>query len=109
LQKFTIGTDPGTTKAASYASDVRLKLGPNEISKDTYHISMNEPLKHGGYTFYQASYQMEQGKPPVSVFSVNYDPGRSVKYLGSLLIVIGVMLMFYLNPQYWNILFGRKS
>lgn len=108
LNKFTVGTDPGTTKAASYESNVKLSLG-KEVSKENFQISMNEPLKHGGYTFYQASYQMEEGRPPVSIFSVNRDPGRSVKYLGCLVMVLGIILMFYLNPHYWDKVLGRAQ
>ncbi|MCB0404179.1 MAG: cytochrome c biogenesis protein ResB, partial [Bdellovibrionales bacterium] len=68
LEKFMIGTDPGTTKAASYASDVTVVDSVNPRSGAT-HISMNEPMEHAGYTFYQASYQKEEGKPTISVFS----------------------------------------
>jgi hypothetical protein len=70
---------------------------------------MNEPLDYGGYSFYQASYVLEEGRPPVSVFSVNYDPGRWVKYTGALTIVLGCMLMFYMNPHYWGKILGRRK
>ncbi len=108
LKKFTVGTDPGTEKAASFQSEVTVN-DPESPTPQAALISMNEPLKHGGYTFYQASYQMEPGQPPVSVLAVNFDPGRMIKYLGSLLIVLGICLMFYLNPHYWEILFGQKK
>jgi hypothetical protein len=106
LDKFTMGTDPGTTKAATYESNVRVF----EDGKEKRHslISMNEPLQHGGYTLYQASYQMEEGRAPTSIFAVNYDPGRWVKYLGCLFIVIGAITMFWMNPHYWAKIFGGK-
>ena len=69
-------------------------------------ISMNEPLKYAGYTLYQASFSKEEGRPPLSIFSVNRDAGRWLKYLGSLTIVLGAALMFWMNPHYWAILFG---
>jgi len=109
LEKFTIGNDPGTTKAATYESDVRIAKTGLGVTKELTKISMNEPLHYGGYTFYQASYQMEEGRKPVSVFSVNFDPGRSVKYLGSIVMVLGIILMFSLNPQYWEKLLGRTK
>jgi cytochrome c biogenesis protein ResB len=57
---------------------------------------MNEPLKHGGYTLYQASFQQgPTGEPIASILSVNYDPGRWIKYLGSLIICLGVIWLFY--------------
>lgn len=108
LEKFKIGTDPGTTKAASYASDVVVK-DPTKGVEQRANISMNEPLKYGGYTFYQASYSMEEGKPPVSVFAVNFDPGRQIKYLGSLIMCLGILVMFYMNPHYLALIFKRKE
>ena len=77
--------------------------------KPSYLISMNEPLVYGGYTFYQASYVMEEGRPPISVFSVNYDPGRVVKYAGAIIMVLGIILMFYLNPHYWDKMLGQRK
>ena len=70
---------------------------------------MNKPLEYGGYTFYQASYQVEEGAPPISVLSVNYDPGRWLKYVGSMLLVLGIVIMFYMNPHYWSILLDKKK
>jgi hypothetical protein len=108
LEKFNIGTDPGTTKAASYQSDVIVKDTQNGVEKKA-DISMNEPLKYGGYTFYQASYSMEEGRPPVSVFAVNFDPGRQIKYLGSIIMIAGILIMFYMNPHYFALVFKRKG
>jgi ResB-like family len=108
LEKFKMGTDPGTMKAASYQSDVEIKDLPNRIEKKA-NISMNEPLKYGGYTFYQASYSLEEGKPAVSVFAVNFDPGRQIKYLGSLIMTLGILVMFYMNPHYLSLIFKRKG
>ena len=48
---------------------------------------MNEPLYFQNYTLYQSSYETnERGEPITSVFSVNYDPGRSIKYFGAICI-----------------------
>jgi len=90
LDRFHIGHYQGTTRAASYESLVSVE-GVGEAL-----ISMNEPLKHNGFTFYQASFEQdESGKPVASILSVNYDPGRWIKYLGSLLIVLGSIVLFY--------------
>jgi len=94
LKKFEIGYYEGTTRPKSYSSEV-------EVAGQTHIISMNEPLHHGGFTFYQASYEMdEMGSPRLSVLSVNFDPGREVKYLGSLMITLGILSMFYFKPKY---------
>lgn len=90
LKEFEIGRYPGTTRAASYQSIVEVPPIGEHL------ISMNEPLKHNGLTIYQASFQeAPDGTPTASVFSVNYDPGRWLKYLGSLVISLGVVVLFY--------------
>jgi hypothetical protein len=108
LSKFTIDFDPGTEKAAGYKSEVEVRTPAGEKHSSAV-ISMNEPLHHSGYTFYQASYQLRENAEPISVFSVNYDPGRWIKYLGSILLCLGICLMFYMNPHYWGILLGKKK
>lgn len=62
---------------------------------------MNEPLKHAGFTFYQASFQDDEntGKPIASILSVNQDPGRWWKYMGSLVMTIGTILLFYFRKR----------
>lgn len=96
LTAFRMGKYEGTERAASYESDVYLPdLG-------TVTISMNEPLYHRGFTFYQSSYEKDEtGQPVISVLSVNRDPGRWVKYLGSLLIVLGSIVLFYFKRVRW--------
>jgi len=37
-----------------------------------------------------------------SVLTVNYDPGRGVKYLGSGLIVAGIFTMFYMKAYFFQ-------
>ncbi len=101
LKEFEVGRYQGTMRAASYQSLITID---GELGETL--ISMNEPLKHGGFTFYQASFESdEQGQPVASILSVNYDPGRFLKYLGSLLIVLGIILMFYFKKiivQNWK-------
>lgn len=90
LEEFTVGRYQGTMKAMSYQSRVLVD------GRETALISMNNPLKYKGYTFYQASFsEDERGKPVMSILSVNKDPGRFLKYLGSLLIVLGSILLFW--------------
>lgn len=90
LEKFEMIPYEGTNRAKEYKSLVRLP-GLGETL-----ISMNEPAKYNGLTFYQASFQNdEQGRPIASVFSVNNDPGRWWKYLGSLIISIGTIWLFW--------------
>ena len=87
LEKFYKKDYPGTQTPISYESDVHVNNLPGKIK-----IAMNEPLQYAGYVLYQASYEMNPGQPPASIFSVNQDPGRSTKYTGSLILVLGIII-----------------
>ena len=100
LEEFQIGKDPGTNNPASYQSRVLLK-DQFENRHEHHLISMNEPLTYKNFTFYQSSYQNDpQGNPIGSVLSVGYDPGRTLKYSGSIFIVCGIMLLFFFRRVY---------
>ena len=90
LLDFRMTKYQASEKAKTYESQVR--IGDQELL-----ISMNEPLKHKGWIFYQSSFEPDEagGDPVVSILSVNRDPGRPLKYIGSALIVFGVILLFY--------------
>ncbi|HWU42949.1 MAG TPA: cytochrome c biogenesis protein ResB [Bdellovibrio sp.] len=89
LKSFQVDRYQGTMRAMAYKSVVEVP----GLSEQT--ISMNEPLKYKGLTIYQASFQEEQGQPTASVFSVNADPGRFIKYMGSLIISLGIVLLMW--------------
>ncbi|MFP5385635.1 MAG: cytochrome c biogenesis protein ResB [Bacteriovoracia bacterium] len=97
LDRFKMDTDPGTTTPASFESFVTLFKG-NEGS-EKHHIFMNNPLKYKNFTFYQASYFQTNEGPYGSVLSVNFDPGRFWKYLGSLLLVLGSIWHYILRKK----------
>ncbi|QDU81700.1 ResB-like family protein [Polystyrenella longa] len=73
-------------------------------------ITMNEPLDYPDLEgrplrFFQENYLPPD--PPArafygSIFRVNYDPGRPVKYLGSALITLGIFLMFYMRAYFFK-------
>ena len=96
LEKFTIGRDPGTNNPASFTSDVIVSQEGVFLHKKAS-IYMNHPLKWGGYTFYQSSYQENPRQPTLSILSVGLDPGRPAKYTGSLLVILGTVILFYFN------------
>jgi hypothetical protein len=90
LNEFKMDRYPGTQRAATYQSTVEIPEGDSVV------ISMNEPLKYKGYTFYQASFQQgPDGALIASILSVNHDPGRFLKYLGSFILSLGVIVLFY--------------
>ncbi|MBI3925578.1 MAG: cytochrome c biogenesis protein ResB [Armatimonadetes bacterium] len=91
LKDFRIGYDPGTENPASYSSVV-------EVDGVEHVIAMNEPMVQKGYTFFQSSYSEIDGQPILSIFSVAYDPGIQIKYVGCFILVLGITVMFYMKP-----------
>ncbi len=105
LERFIERRDPGGTKVAGYESDISIL--PVDGQPQPRRISMNEPLTWNGVTLYQSSFEPErdaQGMPipgryQASVFTAATDPGRFCKYLGSLTLVAGMVLMYLLNRR----------
>ena len=77
-------------KALSNCLQIKAASRPSHIHEQS--------LKYDGLTFYQASY-FEAPKTPTALLSVNLDPGRPIKYLGSLLLVLGAIWHFYLRRK----------
>lgn len=99
LKEFEMKHDPGTMDPASYASMVQVIEGLQKNEADlnslpVHKIEMNEPLKVQQYTFYQASYVPDFPRVTTTILSVNFDPGRGLKYGGSLLLVLGAILLY---------------
>lgn len=109
LHHFEITNYPGSMKAMAYKSivqiyddsDVNQTSNAEPSKKEIY---MNHPLSHDGLLLYQASFQQEDpmSAPTASVLSVNYDPGRFLKYLGSIVMTLGVILLFYFRKLYFK-------
>ncbi len=97
LEKFYKKDYPGTETAMSYESDVKVS-GETTVRK----ISMNEPLYRDGFTVYQSSYQMNPGGPATSIFSINRDPGRNLKYFGSLILCVGIVIFVLMRSSYYR-------
>ena len=87
LMKFEKNDYPGSQMAMDYKSFVQVN-GQGAV----HEIYMNEPLKLEGYTFYQSSYQMTPNAPAITILSVNRDPGRALKYLGSIVLCLGIII-----------------
>lgn len=97
LEKFTKTDYPGTETPMSFESEVKI-----DDETMTRKISMNEPLTLAGFTLYQASYVLQPGQPPASIFSVNWDPGRWLKYIGSLILVTGIVTFTLMRSRMFS-------
>jgi ResB-like family len=94
LLKFNNEPYPGSRMASTFESTVRVD-DPDQGSFETL-ISMNHPLHHRGYIFFQSSFV--EGRPMMSIFSVARAPGLPLVYLGTGLIAVGIVWMFYVKP-----------
>ena len=90
LDAFELDTYPGTGMPMQYRSRVRVIEGSSETPGV---IEMNKPLSHGGYSFFQSSYHIEQGRRS-TVLSVSHDPGQSIVFVGYFLLVAGMIVVF---------------
>jgi hypothetical protein len=104
LIDFEVGFEPGTEQATKFESQVELTDPSSGIKKQAHTISMNHPLDHRGFTFYQSRYMPdidpETNQPTgrfESVFQVATNPARPVIYLGCVLVVLGAFTQFYMR------------
>ena len=103
LDRFEVETYPGTHSPMDFVS--YLKITDDGKQTDAK-ISMNHILKHRHYRFYQSDYD-EEGN---SVLSVAHDPwGTGVTYAGYLLLLVGMVGMFFDRKGQFRTLLQKTS
>ncbi|MCH8473700.1 MAG: cytochrome c biogenesis protein ResB [Opitutales bacterium] len=105
LDKFTVTWDEGTTNPASYESILTFR-DPATGETLTASCSMNRPASFppefwrqfvgNTYKFSQAGWNPDDLTE--SRVQVLYDPGWLLKWIGSLVMVAGVVIIFYIRP-----------
>lgn len=124
LRRFDRKLDPGSDTVSRYASVIDF-LPRKSLSEPLWEdvvvtlnapIDFTDPASGRSYRFYQSSFDgpFRPGDPQYernvtdrekqsqlfqSVLSVNFDPGRGLKYFGSMLISVGFLLTFYLRKK----------
>lgn len=93
LRKFTHDRYPGTDIPKRFASDITLREN-NQGTEFT--ISMNQPLRHGGLTFYQSSFGESNGKS-ATVLQVVRNPADWMPYVAVAVMSLGLLLHFILR------------
>ncbi|HEX9045379.1 MAG TPA: cytochrome c biogenesis protein ResB [Verrucomicrobiae bacterium] len=98
LLKATHTTYPGTDIPKDFRSRVRINNSQTGEKREV-EISMNHPLRYGGFTYYQ--YQMDAGqmaqqagRTPSSVLSVVRNPSWLTPYVGCIMVGIGLVIQF---------------
>lgn len=99
LDDFVMETYPGSTSPSAYESHVKII----ENGKETpYKIYMNNVLNHGGFRFFQSSFDPDrQG----TVLSVNHDWwGTIITYIGYNFLFLGLFVtLFWKGSHFWNL------
>ncbi len=91
LDDFRREMHPGTEMAASFESDVTKIEG---ASSEQIRIYMNHPLRHRGFTFFQASWGMDRRGEEYSVFQVVRNPADQWPLYSCIIIGIGMVIHF---------------
>ncbi len=105
LNDFIAEKYPGTEK--SYSSFMS-KVTVEDDSSFDYDIYMNNILNHGGYRFFQASFDPDEKG---TVLSVNNDFwGTFITYLGYIFLYVSMMgIFFYGKTRFKNLSNGLKK
>ena len=92
LKKFIRENYPGTEKAKHYQSTVIIK---DDNSSRRVEISMNQPLRYQGYTFFQSSFSQDVrlGRYQ-SILAVVNNPAEKWPYFSCLLIFLGMTIHY---------------
>jgi ABC-type transport system involved in cytochrome c biogenesis permease subunit len=93
LIKFTKDVYPGTDKPRAFQSEVIVQDGGLQ-----WHslISMNNPLRYKGYTFYQSSF-IEQDHGTLTVLAVVKNIGAIFPYIASITLCIGLLVHMFIR------------
>ncbi|PZO84122.1 MAG: hypothetical protein DI626_08550 [Micavibrio aeruginosavorus] len=93
LNDFRREMHPGTNMAKGFASDIVVQDADAEWP---YTISMNEPMRYKGYTFYQSSFSIRPDGE-YTILSAVENKGRIFPYLASAIIFAGLLLHIILR------------
>lgn len=91
LRRFTHEEHPGTSMPSYFSSDItRVE---NNVAQDV-HISMNDPMRHGGFIFFQSGWGPQNAPPGTklfSTFSVVENPADHGPLVALSIIFVGLL------------------
>ncbi|MBI4244373.1 MAG: cytochrome c biogenesis protein ResB [Planctomycetes bacterium] len=99
LIDFRFDRYPGTNEPRNYSSDVRLTDPTKNIDRKVK-IWMNNPLRYGGDTLYQASFIRDESG---TVLQVVKNPSWMIPYVSCMIVAIGMLTHFGISlSQFLN-------
>lgn len=90
LLKFKHDIYPGTDIPKNFSSQIKLKDPANQTDRDVL-IYMNNPLRYGGETYYQASFE---NNDKTTVLQVVKNPSWITPYVSCILVTVGLIVQF---------------
>jgi hypothetical protein len=93
LMDFQGETNGSRSALASHSSQVRI-IDPRRGTDEQRLISLAQPLSHNGFRFYQTRTEAGGHGKQMSTLRVVYDPGRTLKRMGSWAICLGIATMY---------------
>lgn len=94
LVEFKFDRYPGTDIPKNFSSRVRLQRPETGEDRELL-IYMNNPLRYGGETFYQADWDHEDEKG--TILQVVHNPGWLTPYAACALVGIGLVVQFMIH------------
>lgn len=91
LIDFIKESHPGTDTARSYKSLVAVET--NDVWREKM-ISMNNPLRHNDFTFYQSSFSVDKYQNETSTLAVVENNGRLLPYIATGVTFAGLVIHF---------------
>jgi len=91
LERSCVVNYPGEDRPRSYESRVLVSDSTGRPGKPQV-ISMNRPLKHGGWSVFQLGTAVNEEGAASATLGVSRDPGRWIAFAGYFGLVIGMML-----------------
>jgi hypothetical protein len=101
LKDFMMEQHPGTDTARSFKSRVAIQTYQTQAWREKL-ISMNNPLRHKEYTFYQSSYSIDHLGRETSTLAVVKNAGRILPYAATFITFLGLaghFIMMALLPK----------
>ena len=93
LLKFSHDVYPGTDIPKNFSSRIRLHSADGRVDREVL-IYMNNPLRYGGLTFYQAGYE---NNDRTSILQVVRNPSWVLPYISCALMALGLVIQFGLH------------
>lgn len=90
LHEFRFDRYPGTDVAMNFSSDVTI-IDPANIGERRTLIYMNNPLRYGGFTFYQSSFSPDETATRLQVMR---NPGWLLPYIAVTMVGLGLTWQF---------------